>query len=189
MLQLPASTTALILIDLQKGVVGLPLEPYDGDTVLAQGKVLAERFRAAGSPVVLVNVGFAPDFGDALKAPVDRKQKAAEGGMPNDWMELCEGLSQPSDLLITKHQWGAFYGTELDLQLRRRGVKTVVIGGISTNIGVESTARSAHEYGYEVVLVEDATASHSAAMHAFAYDNILPLLSRVTRTDDIELQR
>lgn len=189
MLELSASTTALILIDLQKGVVGLPLEPYDGNRVLERGKVLAERFRAAGSPVVLVNVAFAADFGDALKAPVDRKQKHPEGGLPKDWMELCDGLQQPSDLTITKHQWGAFYGTELDLQLRRRGIKTVVIGGISTNIGVESTARAAHEHGYEVVLVEDATSTFSAAMHSFAYENIFPLLSRVTKTEAIDLQK
>lgn len=189
MLQLPAATTALILIDLQKGVVGLPLEPYDGGTVLERGRALAERFRAAGSPVVLVNVAFAADFGDALKAPVDRRQKHPEGGLPKDWTELCDGLQQSSDLLITKHQWGAFYGTELDLQLRRRGVRTVVIGGIATNIGVESTARAAHEHGYEVVLLKDATATFSAAMHAFAYENIFPLLSRVATTEDIELQQ
>jgi len=188
MLQFTASATALILIDLQKGIVGMPLEPYGGDAVLARGKALAQRFRAAGSPVVLVNVAFAPDFGDALKAPVDRRQKHPEGGMPKDWAELCDGLQQPSDLLITKHQWGAFYGTELDLQLRRRGVKTVVIGGIATNMGIESTARAAHEHGYEVVLLEDATATFSAAMHTFAYENIFPLLGRVAKTDEIELQ-
>jgi len=188
MLELSASTTALILVDLQKGVVGLPLEPHDGTTVIERGKALAERFRAAGSPVVLVNVAFAADFGDALKAPVDRKQKLPEGGLPANWTELCDGLQQPSDLTVTKHQWGAFYGTELDLQLRRRGIKTVLLGGIATNIGVESTARAAHEHGYEVVLLEDATSTFSAAMHTFAFDNIFPLLGRVTTTEAIDLQ-
>ena len=76
----------------------------------------------------------------------------------------------------------------LDLQLRRRGVTSVVIGGIATNIGVESTARAAHEHGYAVVLAEDAITGRSAVMHAFAFDHILPLLGRVAKADEIELR-
>src|SRR6202041_3655075 len=101
----------------------------------------------------------------------------------------CEisGLAEPSDIRITKRQWGAFYGTELDLQLRRRGVTTVVIGGIATNMGVESTARAAHEHGYAVVLADDATAGFSAEIHAFAFEHIFPHLGRVAKADEIEL--
>jgi nicotinamidase-related amidase len=189
MLTLPAATTALILIDLQKGIVGLPTEPHSGAAVLAAGQELAQRFRAAGAPVVLVNVAFSADFSDALKAPVDRPSQMPPGGFPDGWTELADGLAEPSDLRITKRQWGAFYGTELDLQLRRRGVTTVVIGGIATNIGVESTARAAHEHGYAVVVAEDATAGHSADMHSFAFERIFPRLGRVTKAGDIRLQQ
>jgi nicotinamidase-related amidase len=188
MISLPASTTALVLIDLQKGIVGLPTAPYSAEAVSAKGKVLAERFRAAKAPVVLVNVAFSPDFGDALKAPVDRPMQRPSGGYPEGWMELVEGLAAPSDVRVTKRQWGAFYGTELDLQLRRRGVITVVLGGVATNLGVESTARAAHEHGYAVVLAEDAMASLSAEMHAFAREHIFPRLGRVAKSDEIELQ-
>jgi nicotinamidase-related amidase len=188
MLTLPAATTALILIDLQKGIVGLPTEPHSSAAVLAAGQDLARRFRAAGAPVVLVNVAFSPDFGDALAAPVDQPLQRPPGGFPEGWTELADGLAEPSDLRITKRQWGAFYGTELDLQLRRRGVTTVVIGGIATNIGVESTARAAHEHGYAVVLAEDATAGHSTDMHAFAFERIFPRLGRVAKAGDIEIQ-
>jgi nicotinamidase-related amidase len=156
--------------------------------VLAKGKDLAQRFRAAKAPVVLVNVAFSADFGDSLKAPVDRAPPTPPGGFPEGWTELVDGLAEPSDLKVTKRQWGAFYGTDLDLQLRRRGVTTVVIGGIATNIGVESTARSAHEHGYGVVLIEDATTGRSAEMHAFAFEHIFPLLARVAAADDIALQ-
>ena len=104
------------------------------------------------------------------------------------WTELADGLAEPSDLRVTKRQWGAFYGTDLDLQLRRRGVTSVVIGGIATNIGVESTARAAHEHGYGVVLVEDATTGRSAEMHAFAFEQVFPMLARVAKADEIELQ-
>jgi nicotinamidase-related amidase len=189
MLTLPAATTALILIDLQKGIVAMPTEPYSGKAVLAAGLELARRFRAAGAPVVLVNVAFSPDFGEALKAPVDRPPQMPPSGVPEGWTELADGLAEASDIWITKRQWGAFYGTELDLQLRRRGVATLVIGGIATNMGVESTARAAHEHGYAVVLAEDATASLSADMHAFAFARIFPLLGRVAKAREIELQR
>jgi nicotinamidase-related amidase len=188
MITLPAATTALILIDLQKGIVGLPVAPRSAEAVLAKGKELARRFRSAKAPVVLVNVAFSPDFQDALKAPADRPFQAPPGGFPEGWTDLADGLAEPSDLRITKRQWGAFYGTELDLQLRRRGVTSVVIGGIATNMGVESTARAAHEHGYAVVLAEDATAGLSAEMHTFAFEQIFPMLGRVATAGEIELR-
>ncbi len=187
MITLPTASTALILIDLQKGIVARQFAPYSGEAVLAKGKELARRFRVAKAPVVLVNVAFAPDFSDALKAPVDQPMQAPPGGFPENWSELVDGLAEASDLKVTKRQWGAFYGTDLDLQLRRRGVTTVVIGGIATNMGVESTARAAHEHGYAVVLAEDAATSLSAEMHAFAFEHIFPHLGRVAKADAIEL--
>ena len=140
--------TALVLIDLQKGIVGRPqLAPHSGPAVVANAAKLAARFREAKAPVVLVHVNFSPDGGDALKAETDRQMPRPP--MASDWAELAPELdAQPGDILITKRQWGAFYGTELDLQLRRRGVRWIVLGGIATNIGVESTARAAQEHGY-----------------------------------------
>lgn len=137
---------------------------------------------------MLVSVAFSEDYGDALNAPVDQPPQLPPGGFPEDWTELADGLAEPSDLRIIKHQWGAFYGTELDLQLRRRGVTSVVIGDIATNMGVESTARAAHEHGYGVVLAEDATAGLAAPMHAFAFEQIFPLLGRVAKVDEILLE-
>jgi nicotinamidase-related amidase len=181
MITLSAATTALILLDLQKGALARQFAPYSGEAVLAKGKELARRFR------VLVNAAFAPDFSDAL-APVDRPLgEAPPGGLPGDWSELADRLAEASGLKVTKRQWGAFYGTELDLQLRRRGVTTVVIGGVATNTGVESTARAAHERGYAVVLAEDATTTLSAEMHAFAFEHIFPHLGRVAKAAEIEL--
>jgi nicotinamidase-related amidase len=187
MLPLDPTTTALVLIDLQKGVLGMPLAPRSGPDVAQVGRDLAARFRHAGALVVLVNVSFAADGGDRLRQPVDRPPSLPPGGLPAGWSELVDGLAGPTDLLITKHQWGAFYGTALDLNLRRRGVRTVVLGGVATNMGVESTARQAWEHGYEVVLVEDATTSRTAEMHTFAIGQIFPLISRVTTASLIEL--
>jgi nicotinamidase-related amidase len=190
MLELSAASTALVLVDLQKGIVTRPmLAPRSGAEVAAAGVKLAERFRAARAAVILINVSFAPDFGDALKQPVDRQTLRPEDGLPANFSELVDGLASPSDIRVTKHQWGAFYGTDLDVQLRRRRIRTVVLGGIATNLGVESTARQAHEAGYEVVVAEDATTSVSAEMHAFAVSAIFPMLSRVVKADDVHLTR
>jgi len=101
MIILSAASTALILIDLQKGIVGMPTAPYSGEAVLAKGKELARRFRAARAPVRLVNVAFSLDFGDALKMPVDRPPPLPPGGLPEGWTELADGLAEPSDLRIT----------------------------------------------------------------------------------------
>jgi nicotinamidase-related amidase len=187
MITLDLHTTALVLIDLQKGIVGRPCAPHSGAEVVKRAIGLAERFRVVGAPVVLVNVGWSADFKDVLRPPVDQPQQAPPGGLPPDFMELAPGLKQAGDICITKRQWGAFYGTEMDLQLRRRGVKTIVLGGIATNIGVESTAREAWEHNYAIVLAEDATSAMSAEMHEFAIKNIFPRIGRVSKVENIGL--
>jgi nicotinamidase-related amidase len=191
MITLPTASTALILIDLQKGIAARQFAPYSFEAVLAKGKELTRRFRVAKAPVVLVNLAFAPHLSDALTAPVEPPMLAPPGGFPGDWSELADGLAEASDLKVTrwkvtKWQWGAFNGTDLDLQLRRRGVTIVVIGGVATNMGVESTARAAHGHGYAVVLAEDAATGLSAEMHAFAFEHIFPHLGRVAKADEIE---
>jgi nicotinamidase-related amidase len=189
MITLDPRTTALVLIDLQKPIVGMATSPRSGEEVVKTSTGLAETFRKAGALVVLVNVGFAKDMGDALRLNVDQPFVPPSGGFPENFSELVDGLAQPTDIRVTKHQWGAFYGTDLDVQLRRRGVKTIVLGGIATNFGVESTAEQAWERGYEVVIPEDATASRSTEMHDFSIKTILPRLSRVTTAANISLQK
>lgn len=187
MLTLDPRTTALVLIDLQKGVMDLPLAPRTGADVVAAAKPLLARFRAAGAPVVLVSVDFGPQRREALDLPVDRA-RPLPADLPASWFELADGLAEPSDLRVIKKQWGAFYGTDLDLLLRRRGVQTIVLGGIATNMGVESTARQAWEHNYAVVIPEDLTSSRSAEMHAFAVEQIFPLIARVVTADDVTFQ-
>ncbi len=187
MLTLDPRTTALVLIDLQKGIATRPLAPHSGAAIVARGSALAKNFRAAGAPVVLVNVAFAKDFGDAVKQPVDEPMQHPPGGYPEDFSELVDGLAEPMDIRVTKHQWGAFYGTDLDDQLRRRDIQTIVLGGVATNIGVESTARQAWERNYALVIAEDATTSLSAEMHAFSVTTILPRIGRVVKAADINL--
>jgi nicotinamidase-related amidase len=92
---------------------------------------------------------------------------------------------EPTDLIIHKRQWGAFFGTDLDLQLRRRKIETIVLCGISTSIGVESTARFAYEYGYQQIFVEDACGAGSEAEHSNSVNNIFPRMGRVRKTEEV----
>jgi nicotinamidase-related amidase len=159
---LDPKTTALVLIDLQRGITALPTVPHATAAVIANAARLADAFRRAGALVVLVHVARSPDGGDRLRTQVDEPQPTTQ--MPVDFAEIVAELGpKDGDIIVTKRQWGAFYGTDLDLQLRRRGMTAVVLGGIATNYGVESTARDAHERGYELILVEDAMSARSAA--------------------------
>ena len=108
MINLDPRTTALVLIDLQKPIVAMPLSPYSGDEVVHVCTCLAGSFRKAGARVVLVNVAFAKDFGDALRSPVDEPFPHPPGGLPEDWAELVEGLAQATDLRVTKHHGAPF---------------------------------------------------------------------------------
>ena len=176
-------STALILIDLQKGIVPMAKGARTGEEIVAGAKNLAARFREAGAPVVLVHVGFTPET--APSREVD-EPSLPPGGTPPEFSEFVPGLREEGDVAVLKHHWGAFTGTDLDLVLRRRGVKTVVIGGIATNFGVESTARSAWELSYDVVIAEDITASRSVELHDFAIKNILPRIARVCAAEAID---
>lgn len=183
-MQLDPRTTALVLIDLQQGIVPMAKGQRSGEDVVGLAKTLAATFRSAGAPVVLVHVAVGPDDGPSRN--VDKPGFPAEG-TPEGFETFADGLKQEGDAVVLKHHWGAFTGTDLDLQLRRRGVKTIVLGGIATNMGVESTARSAWELSYDVVIVEDACASRSADLHQFAIDNILPQIARVVKSADVSL--
>jgi len=183
-LKLDPATTALVLIDLQQGILAYAKAPYDGAAVLAKAIALVAAFRAARAPVVRVKVGFSADGGDVLKATVDAPNPP--GAPAPDWLDDPAGLPlQPGDIAILKRQWGAFHGTELDLQLRRRGIRTIVLAGIATAVGVESTARFAWELGYDLVFAEDATSGPDAAMHASSFGKVFPRLGRVRTSADV----
>jgi nicotinamidase-related amidase len=182
-LALDPKRTALVLIDLQRGIMARQTAPHSAADVLARSNQLAKRFREAGAPVVLVNVSFSPTGEDRLSQPIDAP---AMPPAENGWDELAPDLSRDAkDILVTKRQWGAFYGTALDLQLRRRKVDTIVIAGIATNFGVESTARDGYEHGYAFVFAEDAMASLTPGAHEFAITTIFPRLGRVRSSDEI----
>jgi nicotinamidase-related amidase len=170
---------ALVVIDLQKGIVALPTVHPAGEIIDRVAR-LAHAFRNRGLPVVLVNVmGTAPGRTDAGAT-------AATVTRPPDWAELVSELEpQSGDYLVTKQRWGAFHGTSLDEYLRGRGVTQIVLTGVATSIGVESTARSAHDLGYNVVLITDAMTDRSAEAHRHAIERIFPRLGESGTTGDV----
>jgi nicotinamidase-related amidase len=178
------SKTALVVIDLQKGIVGRQTAPYASDIVVKNTAAIAEAFRKNGMPVFLVRVAPSPDGKEALHPIADARMQAQTP--PPGWADIVPEVGpKPGDVVITKHQWGAFYGTELDLQLRRRGIATIVLSGISTNIGVESTARFAYEYGYNQIFAEDAMSALSLEEHTFTVTKIFPRIGLVRKTKEL----
>ncbi len=183
-LALNPASTALVVIDLQEGILPFAGGPHSAQDVVARSAKLADKCRANGSPVVLVRVGWSEDFAEALKQPVDAQLPAQ--ALPDNWWTYPATLGkQESDLEVTKRQWGAFYGTDLELQLRRRGIDTIVLCGISTNIGVESTARNAWELGFALVIAENACSAASREQHEGSMTNIFPRIARVRSTEEI----
>lgn len=184
MLELQTANTALVVIDLQEGILPFAGGPYSAQTVVDRAAKLAQAFRATGAPVIMVRVGWSADYAEALKQPVDAQAPAQ--ALPDNWWTYPASLGKAeSDIEVTKRQWGAFYGTDLELQLRRRGIDTIVLCGISTNIGVESTARNAWELGFKLVVVEDACAAATAEQHQGSMTHIFPRIGRVRTTDEI----
>ena len=171
------TTAALIVIDLQKGIVGLPTV-HPAAEIVGRAARLARAFRKRGLPVVLVNVtGRAPGRTDAGGPKLS---------FTPDWTELVPELEQqPSDYIVSKQRVGAFIGTSLDDYLRQRGVTQVFLTGIATSLGVESTARSAYDLGYNVVFAVDAMTDRDAEAHRHSVEKIFPRLGEVDTTENV----
>lgn len=178
------ANTALVVIDMQKGVIARPTV-HPANEVLGQVVRLVDAFRAHNRPVVLVNVGFSADHSDFLKLRTQAPSPTLP--LPPDFSDYVDELQADAqrDILIRKRQWGAFYGTDLDLQLRRRGVTNIVLCGISTSIGVESTARDAWERGYNLTFASDAMTDTAAENHERSINAIFPRLGEVGTTAEI----
>ena len=175
-------TTALVLIDLQGSNMARQLAPHSAEDVLAKAVTLAAGLRAKGAAIVFVRVIVT----ELLDLPVDAPFPKPIGGPPTGSSELVSGLTLwPTDLVVTKRHWAAFYGTDLEQQLLRRGIQTIILGGVATNFGVESTARSAFDPRYKIIFAEDAMSSISAEVHNFAINSLFPRIGRVRTVNQI----
>jgi nicotinamidase-related amidase len=178
---LDPSKTALVIIDLQQAVVAMPTAPHSSAEIVQKSARLAKHLREKGGMVVYVRV----DISKFLQLPVDAPYRASNTPPPSASELVPEAGFQSGDLLIAKRHWGAFAGTELEQSLRQRGIDTVLLTGISTNFGVESTARQGTGLGFAFVIVEDACSALDADDHRFAFEKIFPRLARVRNTDEV----
>ena len=169
--------TALLVIDLQKGIVAMPTA-HAADKVVKLARQMIDTFHHHHLPIVFVNVaGVAP--GRTESAP-------RVGQMPPDWTDLAPELNrQPEDHLVTKRTWGAFTNTGLNEHLKKLGITQVVILGVATSIGVESTARHAYEKGYHVTLAVDAMTDLNADAHTNSITRIFPRLGETGTTQEL----
>jgi nicotinamidase-related amidase len=169
--------TALIVVDLQRGIVETPVVHPIAE-VIAQARALADAFRARGLPVALVNV--------VGGAPGRTEQPRQTGVRPEGWADLISELNQqPGDIVVTKRTWGAFASTDLEAQLKARGVTQVVIAGVATATGVESTARQAYEQGFNVTLAIDAMTDRRPEAHDYSIKNVFPRLGETGTSEEI----
>jgi nicotinamidase-related amidase len=168
--------TAIVVIDLQKGIASIPTEPFSPKVIIENTVKLLTAARKNNMPVFLVHVTPSPDLKDTLR-PISEVSFPMREYNP-EWSAFVPDLN-------IKQQWGAFYGTELDLQLRRRGIDTIILCGIATNFGVESTARYAYELGYNQIFVEDAMAARSKEEHEYPIKYIFPRLGLIRNTEEV----
>ncbi|TGA96141.1 hydrolase [Sporolactobacillus shoreae] len=174
---------ALVVIDLQKGIVASKRTPYTSAQVVENSAKLVKTFTENGAFVALVRVS-SLDGKDWFVPQTDSSQSVS--GFPDGWDHYVPELDVfQSSHRITKRQWGAFYGTDLDLQLRRRGIETIVLCGISTGIGVDTTAREAYTRGYEQIFVEDAMTASTKEEHDHCISYIFPRIGKVRTTEEV----
>jgi nicotinamidase-related amidase len=181
---LDAPSTALVLVDLHYGTLTTPLRPYSAAQIVKNATALGRGFEAIGAMIVLTHVAFPwwddpdQDFGGLRSMMCD--------GVPPGWSEFTPAVrSLRADIVLAKGKWSAFEGTDLDSQLQRRRINTVVIAGLTTNVAVEFTARDASQRDYSVIIAEDAVASIDLASHRFSVEEVLPRMAAVCTTTEI----
>lgn len=169
--------TALLVVDLQKGIVSLPAaHPIAG--VIARASTLAAAFREQGLPVVLVNVAGAP--------AVRTERQRGHHTLPEGWTDLIPELNrQPQDHIVTKYTPGAFTKTDLEAYLQGCGVTQIVMAGVATSNGVEVTARQAYELGFNIAFAVDAMTDADADAHTYAVTRVFPKIGETATADEI----
>ncbi|MDO4670379.1 MAG: isochorismatase family protein [Aerococcus sp.] len=174
--------TALVMIDLQRGVTSVDVKPNRSDEIIARTNQLIEQAQAQGGFLAYVHSDF---LDDKDQLPGDKKLRA----LSNDEAHFADfdpRLTMANDAyVITKRGFSAFFGTDLDLELRRHHIKRVVFVGISTHVGIDSAARDAYQLGYELTFVTDAMAAPKVEQHEFALNTIFPMMGENKTTAEV----
>ncbi|QND44405.1 cysteine hydrolase (plasmid) [Rhizobium lusitanum] len=171
--------TALVIIDLQQGTAKNPfIHPIAG--VIENASKLVTVFRRHQLPVVFVT--FRPNARPSRNGSVKTEGQEA----PVDFLSPLPGLHPvPGDILIEKTTWSGFAGTELDPILKERGITRLVLVGVATSIGIESSARAAYDLGYGLVVVSDAITDLRRETHDNSLERVFPILAEIGLTVDV----
>ena len=178
--------TALVLIDLQKGVVRMDTA-HPVKNILLKASMLVDVFRAANLPIVIVHVN--PMDAAWTKTRVENyslpqnpvMHTLARMAMPvMGFTDIVPEIQiKPQDILIEKKSWNAFFQTSLNKELKKREITQLVLAGISTSIGVEGTARAASELGYNLIFAIDAMTDKVLESHENSIHNIFPRIGEL----------
>lgn len=188
---------ALILLDLQnemvdpKGKIGA----HGLASVVEQNGVLENARRAlgaareAGLDLVHVRLGFRPDYRDSLSvAPRIATLKDNRAAIAGEWGSEFHPAVEPAEgeLVITKQCVNPFFNTGLLTWLLQNGIKRLYLGGVATNLVVESSVRFADDAGFEPVVIRELCAAPNPAWHDFSINNMIPVFGKVIGIDDFE---
>jgi len=183
-LEFEPQSTALIVVDLQNFAIAMNTVPTPTSELLANAVRIADACRDKGILVVLIRVGHEQNKLPHPSPKIDAGFSGFQFGP--DAKEIAPALGpKPGDVIVDKYNWGAFHGTNLDTHLRRRGIRTLIMTGLVTNIGVDTTMREAQAHGYDQVLVSDAVAAMSREEHDYTLQYVAPRLSRVRTTEEV----
>lgn len=175
--------TALVLIDLQKGILSMETQPNSTDFVVENAVKMIKQFRKNDGFIAFVRVKFY-DGRDALSPRL--AEQPLPGKPRKDFSDFPTAFNvTDDDYIVNKRGFSAFFGTDLDLQLRRRGIENIILGGISTHIGVDTTARDAYQYGYEQYFVTDMMSAPRIELHNFSIDNSFPIMGKVITLESL----
>lgn len=192
--------TGLVLFDVLHGYLH-PADPEKAANVAASGMPaniarLYAGARAAGLLAFYARADHAPDHSDLVPRLSDTDMDLRPWPDPAEPFsnfvtkdskdaELAAEVAPPpgEGIMVFKHRWSAFYQTSLELMLRARGLDTIVLAGLSTDVGIASTAFTARDADFSVVVVRDACYSSRGPNHDFFMERVFPRMARVMTTD------
>jgi nicotinamidase-related amidase len=179
--------TAIVIIDLQKGIAYRDnITPHSSETVINNNILLTNKLKNTDVLIVMVHV---KNYGPETLHPITDAPSLTPHQLPDDFSDFVMPIAYDETvnnvIHIAKHNWGAFYGTDLDLQLRRRDIDTIILTGIATTVGVDTTAREAYQHGYNLICVEDAMSNMDAKYHYQTIEKTFKRIARVRSTQEV----
>lgn len=184
MLDFNLAKTAVVFIDLQADILNAaPLYPWTASAVITANDRLSQVFK--NTPALEVLVSVQTETFQHLYPFAANQRYLANTDQPELLLPIAQDPDAQNVIQVTKHNPGAFLGTDLDLQLRRQGIDTIILAGVSTSNGVYATALDAFQYAYHVIVAEDACADRDIEKHDFFFNKMFSRIATVASVEQI----